>query len=112
MTSYLHKGCGITSFMLERQKRELATANPHTFKIATPPGPVEQSHENGLAQYNYNKLFESIIQQKKDDRSYRYFRNINRLAKDFPFAHSDAEEKKVDVWCTNDYVSLEHLLIL
>lgn len=58
--------------------------------------------------FPYESTFEKIIERKKIDKSYRYFRNVNRLAQEFPYAHSG--EKKIDVWCTNDYASLSRCL--
>lgn len=48
---------------------------------------------------------------KKQDKSYRYFRNINRVANEFPLAHTP-EGKIVTVWCSVDYVKLPHLPLL
>lgn len=55
--------------------------------------------------FGYEAHYASKLEQMKREKSYRYFRNVNRLAKQFPLAHSP-EGKTVSVWCTNDYVSL------
>jgi 5-aminolevulinate synthase len=39
-------------------------------------------------------------------RSYRYFNNVNRLAKKFPVAHTANPKDEVDVWCSNDYLGM------
>jgi 5-aminolevulinate synthase len=54
--------------------------------------------------FRYEEHYESILATKRADKSYRWFRNINRLARELPYAHSADKQKKVDVWCTNDYV--------
>lgn len=61
-------------------------------------------HQIRKQRFLYEEHYRTIIQKKKDDKSYRYFGNVNRLAEEFPYAQS-RNGKKVDVWCTNDYVS-------
>ncbi|ODV59158.1 5-aminolevulinate synthase [Ascoidea rubescens DSM 1968] len=56
--------------------------------------------------FDYNGLFESDLFKKRKDNSYRYFNNINRLAKEFPKAHRLAQDDKVTVWCSNDYLAM------
>lgn len=56
--------------------------------------------------FNYEKLYESEINRKHQDKSYRYFNNINRLAKKFPHAHRATEDQEVAVWCSNDYLGM------
>lgn len=56
--------------------------------------------------FNYEKTYEAELQRKHQDRSYRYFNNINRLAKKFPYAHRASEEQEVTVWCSNDYLGM------
>ncbi|VVT53097.1 uncharacterized protein SAPINGB_P003402 [Magnusiomyces paraingens] len=58
------------------------------------------------APFNYEKLYESDLQRKHQDKSYRYFNNINRLAKKFPHAHRATESEEVAVWCSNDYLGM------
>ncbi|GMM30496.1 5-aminolevulinate synthase [Martiniozyma asiatica (nom. inval.)] len=55
---------------------------------------------------DYDGFFKNQISKKRDDNSYRYFNNINRLAKEFPKAHLESEEDKVMVWCSNDYLGM------
>jgi len=54
--------------------------------------------------FDYDKFFQNKIDAKKQDNSYRVFNNINRLAGEFPFAEN--KEKKVTVWCSNDYLGM------
>ncbi|AMD20989.1 HEL292Wp [Eremothecium sinecaudum] len=62
----------------------------------------KSSHEEA---YDYEGLFDSELRKKRIDSSYRYFNNINRLAREFPMAHRDQEDDKVTVWCSNDYLT-------
>lgn len=64
--------------------------------------PIDPSISPAFA---YEQFYRSVIQRKKEDKSYRYFRNVNRIAKEFPLAHADQGDKRINVWCTNDYVS-------
>ena len=54
--------------------------------------------------FPYESLYQSLIDKKKEDKSYRYFRSITRLKDQFPFAQCSRTGKKLDVWCSNDYV--------
>ncbi len=53
---------------------------------------------------------EDELNRKRADNSYRYFNNINRIAKDFPMAHQDNTNEKVTVWCSNDYCPCLNIL--
>lgn len=55
---------------------------------------------------NYDGIFQEKLDAKRRDNSYRFFNNINRLAKEFPKAHLQSEEDKVMVWCSNDYLGM------
>lgn len=55
---------------------------------------------------DYNGFFDNQLSKKRQDNSYRFFNNINRLAKEFPKAHLQNEEDKVMVWCSNDYLGM------
>ncbi|KAK2018815.1 hypothetical protein LZ32DRAFT_677558 [Colletotrichum eremochloae] len=54
------------------------------------------------AVFNYDAFYQAELAKKHADKSYRYFNNTNRLAKEFPRAHLDDSERKVTVWCSND----------
>jgi 5-aminolevulinate synthase len=56
------------------------------------------------AELNYEGVFAKELEKKHHDKSYRYFNNINRLAKHFPLAES--KRSKVVVWCSNDYLGM------
>ncbi|KAJ5775709.1 uncharacterized protein N7511_000720 [Penicillium nucicola] len=56
--------------------------------------------------YNYNDFYKTELDKKHKDKSYRYFNNINRLAQEFPRAHTASAEERVTVWCSNDYLGM------
>lgn len=56
--------------------------------------------------FNYNGFYQGELDKKHKDKSYRYFNNINRLAKEFPQAHGANREERVTVWCSNDYLGM------
>ena len=55
--------------------------------------------------FDYESFYNEELDKKKNDRSYRYFNNINRLAQQFPKAHTGTGDK-VTVWCSNDYLGM------
>ncbi|GAP90054.2 putative 5-aminolevulinate synthase [Rosellinia necatrix] len=56
--------------------------------------------------FDYDGFYEAELDKKHKDKSYRYFNNINRLAKEFPEAHGAKKEERVAVWCSNDYLGM------
>lgn len=62
-----------------------------------------QHQKNGV--FDYETFYHQELEKKKNDRSYRYFNNINRLAKLYPTAHTGTGEH-VTVWCSNDYLGM------
>jgi 5-aminolevulinate synthase len=56
--------------------------------------------------FNYEAFYAAELEKKHQDKSYRYFNNINRLANKFPVAHTGATEEEVTVWCANDYLGM------
>ncbi|KIY64257.1 5-aminolevulinate synthase [Cylindrobasidium torrendii FP15055 ss-10] len=56
--------------------------------------------------FDYDKFFVDELEKKHKDKSYRYFNNINRLAKRNPIAHMAEVEDEVQVWCSNDYLGM------
>lgn len=57
---------------------------------------------HGPGTFDYDGFYHNELQKKHHDKSYRYFNNINRLARDFPEAHMATAEDKVTVWCSNE----------
>ena len=56
--------------------------------------------------FNYEDFYKKELDAKHKDKSYRYFNNINRLAREFPKGHTQKEEDLVTVWCSNDYLGM------
>ncbi|KZW03925.1 5-aminolevulinate synthase [Exidia glandulosa HHB12029] len=56
--------------------------------------------------FDYEKFYQDELEKKHQDKSYRYFNNINRLAARFPVAHTGSVTEEVDVWCSNDYLGM------
>jgi 5-aminolevulinate synthase len=76
-----------------------STAPTPAARSAAPPAPP-------ASQFDYDGFYQSELDKKHKDKSYRYFNNINRLAKEFPRAHMASKEEKVTVWCSNDYLGM------
>ncbi|PYI07551.1 tetrapyrrole biosynthesis, 5-aminolevulinic acid synthase [Aspergillus sclerotiicarbonarius CBS 121057] len=57
------------------------------------------------ATFDYEGLYETLLHRKKQDGSYRYFKNINRHVHHYPYARTEAD-KRVAVWCSNDYLGM------
>ena len=83
----------------------------HTLKPTTSvhpeactPGPKPAAPE--IAKFDYEGFYNAELDKKHKDKSYRYFNNINRLAKEFPQAHMSSRDEKVTVWCSNDYLGM------
>ncbi|TPX37008.1 5-aminolevulinate synthase [Synchytrium microbalum] len=55
--------------------------------------------------FDYDAFYEQELNKKHQDKSYRYFNNINRLAQKYPRAHTGTG-KEVTVWCSNDYLGM------
>jgi 5-aminolevulinate synthase len=103
-----------------RTAEELSAAKKRseTLKAATPPHPVfapkpAQAASADLKQcpahaggFNYEQFYTNELQKKHDDKSYRYFNTINRLANKFPVAHTADVKREVEVWCANDYLGM------
>eukprot|EP01135_Chromosphaera_perkinsii_P003300 Nk52_evm75s239 gene=Nk52_evmTU75s239 len=63
----------------------------------------------GKKGFSYSSHFQGAIAKKKQDNSYRVFKNINRLAGGSPVAEtfsSKQEKKNIRVWCSNDYLGM------
>jgi len=56
----------------------------------------------------YNEYFEQALARLRDERRYRVFANLERLAGRFPRAiwHSPHGPRDVIVWCSNDYLGM------
>jgi len=56
--------------------------------------------------FDYMGYVTNELDKKRQDKSYRFFNNINRIANEFPKAHRSSEADKVTVWCSNDYLGM------
>lgn len=56
--------------------------------------------------FDYEAFYQNELDKKHKDKTYRYFNNINRLAKEFPRAHMASQDERVTVWCSNDYLGM------
>jgi len=75
-------------------------ANAASTHVATAPPPA------AAPPFDYEGFYHNELEKKHKDKSYRYFNNINRLAKEFPRAHKESKDDKVTVWCSNDYLGM------
>ncbi|KAJ1739672.1 mitochondrial 5-aminolevulinate synthase [Coemansia sp. RSA 1086] len=75
-------------------------ADAQAASVASQPA-THASHE---AAFDYEGLYQAKLAKKHEDKSYRYFNNINRLATRYPQAHTAQPSNVVTVWCSNDYL--------
>ena len=57
---------------------------------------------------NYDVFFDSALSQLHDERRYRVFADLQRIAGRFPHAtwHSPNGQRDVVIWCSNDYLGM------
>jgi 5-aminolevulinate synthase len=57
---------------------------------------------------SYNRFFADAIAQLRDERRYRVFADLERIAGRFPYAiwHSPQGLRDVVIWCSNDYLGM------
>ncbi|KAJ2711221.1 mitochondrial 5-aminolevulinate synthase [Coemansia spiralis] len=71
---------------------------------APPAASVPADHASPEAAFDYEGMYQAKLAKKHEDKSYRYFNNINRLAGRYPQAHTANASNIVTVWCSNDYL--------
>lgn len=79
---------------------------PAMAKAPRKDGPVAAAVSSHSPKFDYESFYNAELDKKHKDKSYRYFNNINRLAKEFPRAHMANAEERVTVWCANDYLGM------
>jgi 5-aminolevulinate synthase len=75
-----------------------------SFPLKIAPAPAIKPKE--YLGFNYEGFYANELDRKHQDKSYRYFNNINRLAAKFPVAHTGNVKEEVEVWCANDYLGM------
>ncbi|KAI7939308.1 hypothetical protein MJO29_014044 [Puccinia striiformis f. sp. tritici] len=86
--------------------------------LSTDPNHHTQEHQSHHQEdrpllFDYEEFYNRELDKKHQDKSYRYFNNINRLAAKFPIAHTAQPKEEVTVWCSNDYLGMsKHPLVL
>ncbi|RDI57802.1 5-aminolevulinate synthase [Microvirga subterranea] len=57
---------------------------------------------------NYQNFFTAALERLQEERRYRVFADIERIAGQFPTAlwHSPEGTRKITVWCSNDYLGM------
>ncbi|KAL9093368.1 MAG: hypothetical protein Q9165_004109 [Trypethelium subeluteriae] len=71
-----------------------------------PQGASGPPPECPVNKFDYDRFYKAELDKKHNDKSYRYFNNINRLAQEFPRAHMSDVDQRVTVWCSNDYLGM------
>ncbi|KAF2755968.1 5-aminolevulinate synthase mitochondrial precursor [Pseudovirgaria hyperparasitica] len=81
------------------QSVKSAAVQQTTQQSGPPPSPQP-------VKFDYERFYQTELDKKHKDKSYRYFNNINRLAQEFPRAHMADKDARVTVWCSNDYLGM------
>ncbi|KAJ1946460.1 mitochondrial 5-aminolevulinate synthase [Kickxella alabastrina] len=81
-----------------------AAASNHAASSGISAANAPATHASREATFDYEGQYQAKLAKKHDDRSYRYFNNINRLAARYPQAHTANASNIVTVWCSNDYL--------
>ncbi|KAI0180013.1 tetrapyrrole biosynthesis, 5-aminolevulinic acid synthase [Hypoxylon sp. FL1284] len=102
-TSRSHEARAVDTSIF-RETVQFPPSVPVNRKTSAAPPDEKSTTANG--KFNYDGFYQGELDKKHKDKSYRYFNNINRLAKEFPQAHGANREERVTVWCSNDYLGM------
>ncbi|KAH6671577.1 5-aminolevulinate synthase [Plectosphaerella plurivora] len=86
--------------------RDSLKFHPGMSAVPKPAAAAAAVSDASQAKFNYETFYNTELDKKHKDKSYRYFNNINRLAKEFPRAHMADKQERVTVWCANDYLGM------
>ncbi|KAL2164508.1 hypothetical protein VTH06DRAFT_3724 [Thermothelomyces fergusii] len=91
-----------------REEVQLPPRLPNKQHVNTSPAVTARPSVSStrVGKFDYEGFYNCELEKKHKDKSYRYFNNINRLAKEFPRAHMANKNEKVTVWCANDYLGM------
>jgi 5-aminolevulinate synthase len=54
----------------------------------------------------YKNIFNQAISDLKEDQNYREFLELYRIAGQFPYAYNFKTNRKIVIWCSNDYLGM------
>ncbi len=55
---------------------------------------------------NYSQIFQDSIDKLHEENRYRKFVNIARIKGQFPYARNIQNQRKIVLWCSNDYLAM------
>ncbi|ORX85947.1 tetrapyrrole biosynthesis, 5-aminolevulinic acid synthase [Basidiobolus meristosporus CBS 931.73] len=84
----------------------VSTSHPNEMFQSAPQPIVPVAPEKNTGAFDYESFYRTELDKKHNDKSYRYFNNINRIAKEYPKAHTADFDARVTVWCSNDYLGM------
>ncbi|KFY90301.1 hypothetical protein V500_05207 [Pseudogymnoascus sp. VKM F-4518 (FW-2643)] len=100
-TSSAHEARPMDGILMGEKLPQVQPAKPVKETATVPENLVKKD-----GKFDYDAFYTNELDKKHKDKSYRHFNNINRLAKEFPRAHTANPEERVTVWCSNDYLGM------